>query len=90
MVDLSGFGAGGPGAIGQLPAVALPLIGATLGALFELDNTGDPASDEQGKATPRRRIGPEKAAPASKRRGAEVDEVAAGSEPEMGSRRAKR
>jgi hypothetical protein len=89
-MDLSGFGAGGPAAIGQLPAIALPLIGATLGALFELDNTGDPERKEADKPPPRRRIGSDNATASSKRRSAEVDEVVAGSEPETASRRAKR
>ncbi len=43
--DLSALGAG-RGAIGALPAASLPLIGAVLGALFELDNTGDAAGKE--------------------------------------------
>jgi hypothetical protein len=40
-VDLSPIHAGGPAPLGELPAASLPLIGAVLGGLFELDNTGD-------------------------------------------------
>ena len=38
-VDLSALGAG-TGTFGLLPAAALPTIGAVLGAIFEIDNTG--------------------------------------------------
>ncbi len=41
-VDLSTYGAG-VGEIGELPAVALPLIAATLGGFFGLDNTPEAA-----------------------------------------------
>jgi hypothetical protein len=44
VVDLTAIGAGGPAAAPELPAAALPAIGAVLGALFELDNTDDPKS----------------------------------------------
>ncbi len=33
----------GRGPLGDLPAIALPLVAALLGSLFELDNTGDGA-----------------------------------------------
>jgi hypothetical protein len=49
-VDLTAFDAGA-GPVGQLPAVALPVVGAVLAALFELDNTPEPA-----KETPRARV----------------------------------
>ncbi len=39
-VDLSRFGAGA-GALGEVPAAALPVIAGVLGALFGLDNTPD-------------------------------------------------
>jgi hypothetical protein len=45
-LDLGSLGAGGPAAVGALPAASLPIISALLGGLFELDNTGD-GSDEQ-------------------------------------------
>ncbi|HXX70370.1 MAG TPA: hypothetical protein VEK07_24530 [Polyangiaceae bacterium] len=94
-MDLSAFGAGGPAAAGQLPAVSLPLIGAGLGALFELDNTGDkepkrvPKKDA-GKPGARRRVASDGVGAASKRRTVEVDDSSAGSEPEVLSRHAKR
>lgn len=43
-VDLSAIGAGA-GAVGDLPAAALPAVAATLGAIFELDNTGNDESN---------------------------------------------
>src|SRR5947208_10275574 len=42
-VDLTALGAG-QGRVGDLPAAALPVVSAALGALFELDNT---PSDEK-------------------------------------------
>ncbi len=57
-LDLGTLGPGGPAAIGSLPAASLPLIAATLGALFELDNTGEP---EEKKPPERRRIAFERA-----------------------------
>jgi len=90
-MDLSALGAGGPAAAGQLPAVSLPLIGAGLGALFELDNTGDrEPKKEAGKPAGRRRVAPDNEAAAGKRRSVEADEPSAGSEPEILSRHAKR
>lgn len=47
-VDLGALGAGA-GPVGELPAVALPGIAALLAAFFELDNTGDGASDKETK-----------------------------------------
>ena len=44
--DLRFMGAGGPAPIGDLPAASLPAIGAALGALFEMDNTGEPTSQK--------------------------------------------
>jgi hypothetical protein len=38
-IDLRAVGAGGPAPVGALPAAALPILAAALGALFELDNT---------------------------------------------------
>jgi hypothetical protein len=41
-VDLSALKASaGPGEIGQLPALSLPIIAAVLAGFFELDNSGD-------------------------------------------------
>lgn len=87
-LDLSALGAGGPGAVGQLPAASLPLIGAVLGALFELDNTGDAERKAEGDVLPGRRVATEGARAAGKSRGADVEDPA--SEPELASRRAKR
>jgi hypothetical protein len=42
----------GDGEIGQLPAVALPLIGAVLGGFYELDNTGGGKEDDNKKRAP--------------------------------------
>jgi hypothetical protein len=46
-VDLPAIGARGQTAVGDLPAVSLPLLAAVLGGFFELDNTG--GNDEAGK-----------------------------------------
>jgi hypothetical protein len=51
-LDLSAFG-GGAGAVGALPLAALPLIGAVVGMIFELDNTDAPP------AAPRTRVSAE-------------------------------
>jgi hypothetical protein len=48
-VDLSVLHAGA-GAIGELPAASLPVIGAVLGAFYELDNT-DPPADEKARGS---------------------------------------
>jgi hypothetical protein len=48
-LDLSAYGPLGRGHVGDLPAASLPLIGALLGALFELDNTG--SSETAAKPT---------------------------------------
>jgi len=62
--DLSALGAG-RGAVGALPAASLPLIAAVLGALFELDNTGDAT---RGEPPPRRkRVEPQGANGANRR-----------------------
>jgi hypothetical protein len=47
VIDLSSFGDLGKGAIGALPAASLPLIAGALGALFELDNTGEKPADSK-------------------------------------------
>lgn len=73
-VDLSALGAG-QGALGELPAVSLPLISTALALLFELDNTGEPAEDSGKK-----RVAPEKARVADELESdLESEEVAAGS-----------
>jgi hypothetical protein len=55
VVDLSALGAGGKGAVGELPAASLPLIAGVLGVLLELDNTGGESS-EKGLPQKRTRI----------------------------------
>jgi hypothetical protein len=57
-VDLRSLSAGGPGAVGDLPGASLPVIGAALGALFEVDNTGD--GKVSGPSVPRARVASQK------------------------------
>jgi hypothetical protein len=90
-LDLRAFGGGGPGAPGDLPAVSLPLIGATLGALFELDNTAP--KDGPAGAQPRKRVaaqGPIAKAGAKSAVAPELDEVAPRRDAETVSGRSKR
>ncbi len=50
-VDLSSLKASnGPMEIGQLPAVSLPMIAAVLAGFFELDNSGDNATEKKDEA----------------------------------------
>ncbi len=42
--------------VGDLPAVALPIIAALLGGFFELDNTGEPADAKTGESGGKKRI----------------------------------
>jgi hypothetical protein len=53
-LDLRPLGVGGSAPIAELPAAALPLVAAVLGAFFELDNTGEtrrpPALPPEGRA----------------------------------------
>jgi hypothetical protein len=44
-VDLTWLWAGAQGKLGDVPAASLPLLGAVLGGLFELDNTGDDSKE---------------------------------------------
>ncbi len=59
-VDLTALGAGA-GAIGELPAAALPAVAATLGAIFELDNTGNDDSNAKKASNPNTRVASSKA-----------------------------
>src|SRR5215472_71227 len=43
------IGVNGPGAVGDLPAVSLPLLAAVLGGFFGVDNTGDGERADPGK-----------------------------------------
>jgi hypothetical protein len=83
--DLSALGAG-RGAVGALPAASLPLIGAALGALFELDNTGDATRKEI--PSERKRVAPGGNGRA-KQRIVDAEDASAVQE-EVGSKRAKR
>lgn len=47
-VDLSSLGAGA-GAMGELPAVTLPIIAAVLGGFYEVDNTPEPEKKDDAK-----------------------------------------
>jgi hypothetical protein len=47
--SLPAIGANGTLAVGDLPAVSLPLLAAVLGGFFEVDNTGDRESAGAGK-----------------------------------------
>ena len=47
-VDLS-LAHAGQGLVGDLPGAALPLIGAVLGGLYELDNTPEPADADKNR-----------------------------------------
>jgi len=73
----------GAGPIGELPVVMLPLVAALLGALFEVDHTGDAASPSPERARSDgavARRGPRVvAAPEPPREDAAVDEALADS-----------
>lgn len=47
-IDLSALGAGS-GAIGQLPALTLPIIAGVLGGFYEVDNTPEPEKKDDAK-----------------------------------------
>jgi hypothetical protein len=55
VVDFHALGAGGPAAVGRLPAAAIPLVSAVMGTLFELDNTAEPSQDERKSVNPAHR-----------------------------------
>jgi hypothetical protein len=57
-LDLIAFGAG-RGAVGELPAISLPLIASALALLFEIDNTGAPPAERrlgEPQASERKRV----------------------------------
>jgi hypothetical protein len=95
-VNFPAIGANGLTAIGDLPAVSLPLLAAVLGGLFELDNTDSPAEGENPKKLPsakaRQRVAVEPGAPAKALNKARGDAADTDSEDEaaLASRRAKR
>ncbi len=72
----------------MLPAVALPLIAAALGGLFELDNTGD--DKDSGKPERRKRVAAVDGRAASKSRAASDEQGEEHEEGEVASGRAKR
>jgi hypothetical protein len=76
---------GGTAPIGELPEVSIPLIAATLGALFGLDNVPD-APPGAGSPGARKRVGP---GAASKQAGAAPDH-ADSDVSELDPRRARR
>ncbi len=70
-MNLDALGAGS-GALSTLPAASLPLVGALLGMVFELDNTGDEAAKSGKRIVEMRheKTGPSKAkSSAGERRG---------------------
>ena len=74
-VNLEALGAG-TGLVGSLPAAALPAVGALLGMIFEIDNTGgDEAAGGKRVAEMRHeKTGPSKAKGGAKAKAAEVEE----------------
>jgi hypothetical protein len=83
-LDLHFVGAGGPAAVGDLPAASLPIIAAVLCGLFELDNTGD--VDVAGSAARRKRVPVGEGTASATPRVDEADET----EAEVAPKRAKR
>ena len=74
-VNLEALGAGS-GAIGLLPAASLPAVGALLGMVFEVDNTGgdEPASGKRVAEMRHEKTGPSKAKAGAKAKAAEDEE----------------
>jgi hypothetical protein len=58
-VDLSRFGAG-VGALGEVPAAALPIIAGVLGALFGIDNTPEAPGSRASEPAAKSRVRVEK------------------------------
>jgi hypothetical protein len=90
MLSLPAIGANGSTAIGDLPAVSLPLLAAALGGFFGLDNTGGGESDGKGgSGKARRRVAPSDGE-AAHARPVGAAEVSTDSESELVAARAKR
>jgi hypothetical protein len=85
--DLHVIGGGGPAAVGDLPAASLPMIAAGLGALFELDNTGD--VEAAGSAAARKRVPVREANGSARARVDEADAARSAEEAEVAAKRAK-
>jgi hypothetical protein len=69
VVNLPAIGANGTTAVGDLPAISLPLLAAVLGAFFELDNTGSREEDDKkgGSEKGRRRVAADRSEPTKAR-----------------------
>jgi hypothetical protein len=88
--DLSMMGAHHGVPVGELPAAALPLLAAVLGAFFELDNTG---GDQEGGGDPgaqRKRVASQGSNGSAKSRVLDASDASDAQEAEVVSRRAKR
>ena len=74
-VNLEALGAGA-GPIGLLPAASLPAVGALLGMIFELDNTGDEEARSGKRVAEMRheKTGPSKAKAGAKAAADDEDE----------------
>jgi hypothetical protein len=86
--DLHFIGAGGPAAVGDLPAASLPTIAALLGALLELDNTGD--VEAGGSAVSRKRVPVREANGSARARVEETGGTDSSETAEVAAKRAKR
>lgn len=76
-------------AIGQLPAVSLPLLAAVLGGFFELDNTGGSDEGDAKGGAGRKRVADGKANGQSKKRVADEDDGEEAEVAPVASKRAK-
>jgi hypothetical protein len=89
-LDLPAIGAMGQTAVGDLPAVSLPLLAGVLGGFFELDNTGGGEGAGKGDASGgRRRVAIARDAKVKPRQAAASD-ADVEDEPELISTNAKR
>jgi hypothetical protein len=80
-------------AIGQVPALALPVVAAVLGGFFELDNTGDSDKDaakNEARAGTKKRVADGKANGKVQKRVAEDEEGDAEEAAAVAPKRAKR
>ncbi len=74
-VDLSAISAG-RGALGELPALTLPIIAAVLGGFYELDNTPEPEKKDDKDAKPASKSGSKvRVADKSEDEGEDVEEA---------------
>jgi hypothetical protein len=93
-VNFPAIGARGMTAVGDLPAISLPLLAAVLGGLFELDNTEPaPEADSPKKAASakaRQRVAVETAKAPNKKAREQAADADSDDDAEPSSRRAKR